>query len=191
MQSDLYFLALVPPQPKLRRLQVIKERFAQNYDCQVALRSPPHITLIPPFRLNPAEIDHLKRHLDHWSKTHFAFEVQLDGYGNFSPRVIFLNVIPNLKLSNLQIQLQQQVKQAPTLSHRDVRPFKPHLTLGTRDLNKGEFHRAWSDLEHEKIKVSWPVDGIVLLKHNGKTWDVSHFFALGRSQTGSGKIQSE
>ena len=179
MKPDLYFLALVPPQPQLEQLQVVKERFAEQYECRVALRSPPHITLIPPFRSHVEEIAELKRELDQWSKGLPGFDLQLTGYGCFSPRVIFLNVIASTHLLNFQIELHQQLKQLFTLSNKGSRPFRPHLTLGTRDLKKSEFHRAWADLQNQEIEVGWGVDRITLLKHNGKSWDVHHSFPLG------------
>lgn len=190
MKSNLYFLALVPPKPQFQQLQLIKEQFALQYDCKVALRSPPHITLIPPLRLNPGEAVNLEQDLDHWSNDQPGFDLQLDGYGCFSPRVIYLNVITSNELFNFQIEVQQRLNQAGKLSDRDSLPFKPHLTLGTRDLRKAKFHHAWTDLQNQDIKVGWWVDRITLLKHNGKSWDVFHSFGLDSSSTGSGKIQS-
>ncbi len=52
------------------------------------------------------------------------------------------------------------------------RPFHPHVTLATRDLYKKAFYEAWEFFSIKKYEANWRVNGISLLRHNKKNWDV-------------------
>ncbi|MFN6233029.1 MAG: 2'-5' RNA ligase family protein, partial [Microcystis sp.] len=51
-QGSLFFIALLPP-PEVQEIATkIKVEFAEIYNSRAALKSPPHVTLQPPFRWN-------------------------------------------------------------------------------------------------------------------------------------------
>jgi 2'-5' RNA ligase len=50
VEEKLYFIAIIPPQPYKEKIAGIKQSFAEIYHVSHALKSPPHITLIPPFK---------------------------------------------------------------------------------------------------------------------------------------------
>jgi 2'-5' RNA ligase len=54
----------------------------------------------------------------------------------------------------------------------DTRPFHPHITIATRDLFKKSFCEAWPVFEKESFKEEWQVNGLSVLRHNKKNWDV-------------------
>jgi 2'-5' RNA ligase len=57
-------------------------------------------------------------------------------------------------------------------------PFHPHLTLAFRDLKKPAFYKAWQEFKEKKCEATFSVTEIVLLKHNGKIWNVYNNFIL-------------
>ncbi len=181
MKSDLYFFSVVPAQPQLDRLQLLKEDFADHYDCRAALRSPPHITLIAPFKEFPDVIAELTNDLVTWMKKQPGFELSLLGYGCFSPRVVYVKVVANSELSSLQTSLNQRIKSLLRIPFKGSHNFEPHLTLGTRDLSKTQFRQAWADLKDQDIEEYWRVEQVTLLKHNGRSWDVLQSFSMAPS----------
>ena len=48
---NMYFIALVAPEEINTPILKWKTWFRDNFGCTVALKSPAHITLIPPFRM--------------------------------------------------------------------------------------------------------------------------------------------
>ena len=66
------------------------------------------------------------------------------------------------------------------LSHREFglkkesRPFHPHITIATRDLHKAAFYDAWEEVKEKEFKEVWDANGLSILKHNKKNWDVLH-----------------
>ena len=47
--KKIFFIALLPPLKVQKYATKVKEHFAQQYNTKAALKSPPHITLQPPF----------------------------------------------------------------------------------------------------------------------------------------------
>src|SRR5213592_676790 len=93
--ANMYFIALVAPDhinhDVLKWKQFMKERF----DCLVALRSPAHITLIPPFWMEGSLENRLEDALKKFSKQQLSFALELANFGAFKPRVIYVDVVPN------------------------------------------------------------------------------------------------
>ena len=54
--KSLYFIAIIPPEKIRREIEELKKKISVAFNTKRALNSPPHITLIPPFR---TELDNL------------------------------------------------------------------------------------------------------------------------------------
>ena len=107
--------------------------------------------------------------------THYAnFELELEDFGCFEPRVVYININNSDLLNSLQARV---MKRAATDWHiyqqANSRPFKPHMTVAFRDLRKPHFQLAWDEFNNRKFKETMLVDSIALLKHNGKVWKIS------------------
>lgn len=147
----------------------MKERF----DCTVALRSPAHITLIPPFWMDNKEEDNLKNAITGFAQQKTMFEIALKNFSAFKPRVIYVDVMPNESLHSLHAQLLDFFANHDSFSiGREDHHFHPHVTIATRDLRKKAFRHAWDIFKEKKYEISWIAEGISLLKHNQKNWDV-------------------
>ena len=145
----------------------------EKFGCEAALRSPAHITLVPPFWMNPDLEDSLRTSLIKFSGSQHDFPVQLSNFSNFQPRVIFIDVIQNKRLENLQNELLRSLLSEDIYPlKKDERPFHPHVTIATRDLHKKSFYEAWEHFKEKKYEAEWTAGGVSLLCHNKKNWDV-------------------
>ena len=170
---NMYFLALVAPEEI--NLQVLKWKnfFKEKYGCTVALKSPAHITLIPPFWMNENLESELIRSIDEFCAGKNKFEVSLSGFAAFKPRVIYVDVVKNEILNEFHESINNFIyeqNQYPVKKHD--RPFHPHVTLAARDLYKKAFNEAWGIFSEKKYDAAWLVKGVSLLRHNKKNWDV-------------------
>lgn len=50
--SSLYFLAVIPPEPVFSEVMAFKKEMSERFSSSRALKSPPHITLLPPVQGN-------------------------------------------------------------------------------------------------------------------------------------------
>ncbi|MFS8807928.1 2'-5' RNA ligase family protein, partial [Synechococcus sp. R6-10] len=98
------FLALLPPPALQEQVTAIKQQFAEQFASQAALRSPPHITLVPPFEWPSSDLPALTGSLEAFAKQQTPVAIQLSGFGAFAPRVIFIHVVPSPELQQLQAQ---------------------------------------------------------------------------------------
>lgn len=172
---DMYFVALVAPDDVAARVLEWKNWMRDRFDCHVALRSPAHITLVPPFRMDTGNEAFLVHKLDMFAEQARPFAVCLDGFSAFAPRVLFVAVAENPPLADLQAHLQHYLANADILPvKKETRPFTPHVTIATRDLRKGSFRDAWEYFKTKTYRANWQVTGISLLRHNQKNWDVAH-----------------
>ena len=168
----LYFIALLPPPAIQAQLQSFKEYFYTAYQSKGALNAPPHITLHMPFQWKEAKENKLIESLKNFSTGNKSFEIQLQDFNCFAPRVIFAQVIESEILRVLQQQLHRFVKIELNLFNAQYRdkPFHPHITLAFRDLKKDKFEIAWQEFRGKRYTEKFDVNGITLLKHDGKVW---------------------
>ncbi len=169
----LYFIALLPPPDIQAQLHSFKEYFYTAYQSKGALNAPPHITLHMPFQWKEAKENKLIESLKNFSTGIKSFEIQLQDFNCFAPRVIFAQVIDSEPLRVLQQQLHRFVKVELNLFNAQYRdkPFHPHITLAFRDLKKDRFAQAWEEFGERKYETGFTVNSITLLKHDGKMWN--------------------
>lgn len=170
---NMYFIAIVAPEEINEKALKWKNFMKEHFGCQVALKSPAHITLVPPFWMQPALEKELIDAINEFGREMESFSIRLRDFSAFTPRVIFIDVVENDHLSRLQdhfINFLIEKNNFPV--SKDTRPFHPHVTIATRDLYKKAFYEAWEIFSKKKYEVSWSVKGISLLRHNKKNWDV-------------------
>lgn len=175
-----FFVALLPPQPIQDYATQIKQDFCDRFSSQAALRSPPHITLQPPFEWPLADIDRVKHQLQAFASNHPPLPIQLSGFGAFPPRVIYIDVVRSPDLLDLQRHLMAHLEN--TLGIVDPvskkRPFAPHMTVAFRDLKPAGFRVAWPEFEHRELEFLFTADTLTLLLHNGQRWTIYDNFQL-------------
>ncbi|UII27995.1 RNA 2',3'-cyclic phosphodiesterase [Fulvivirga maritima] len=176
----LYFIALIPPSPIKEDAQQWKEYFSDNYNSKAALKSPPHITLHMPFKWKEEKENRIIEALEQLASTSQKFELEMDGFGAFEPRVIYMALNKPEGLSLLYKNLQSVMKRELNIFNADYknRGYHPHLTVAFRDLKKAKFMEAWPEFKDKKYNANFQVSDFHLLKHNGKHWDVYQAFDL-------------
>jgi 2'-5' RNA ligase len=178
--SDLYFIAFVPPSPVYEEALKLKEYFKETYNTKAALNSPPHITLHMPFQWKADKEDKLVDNLKTFATGHDPIKICIDGYASFPPRVIYLNIVTSEPLVRFQKDMERFCKRKLNLfnANRLDQPFHPHLTLAFRDLKTEAYKTAWDEFKGKNYKAEFIADKVSLLKHTGKVWTVFKEFTL-------------
>jgi 2'-5' RNA ligase len=179
MKTDnlkLYFIALTPSEPTYTDLWQLKIEIKDRFNSKAALRSPPHITLHMPFQWKQEKEEVLINSLNNLARDQSAFNVKLEGFGAFPPRVLYVHVIESEPLGKIHHTIQTMARSDWHIYPKTTnsRPFHPHMTIAFRDLKKPEFHKAWTEFEHREYQADFTASDICLLKHNGKSWDILH-----------------
>lgn len=179
-QKQLYFIAIIPPEPIYSQINNLKAHLATQYNTKAALKSPPHLTLHMPFRWDEDKEERIFNTLENLTNSRHAFDLSLKGFGAFKPRVIYIDMVKPPALEALHDDLKKIMKISLNIFNAEYkdRGFNPHLTLAFRDLRKAAFFEAWNELERKDFEASFTVDKIMLLKHNGKSWDIYREFGL-------------
>ena len=174
----LLFIALLPPQDIQEKANQIKQHFADNYQSRRAFKSPPHITLQPPFEWEKADLPILVQHLEKFSSNQINIPVTIEGFGAFPPRVIYLKPLKTPELMSIQKALATYLENSLNIIHQPSknRPFSPHLTVAFRDLTKKNCHLAWPEFEHRQFSAKFIVPRLTLLIHKDKKWEIAQEF---------------
>jgi 2'-5' RNA ligase len=177
-KHNRYFIASVLPPPLYEGAMQLKRYFADHYHSKAALNSPPHITLHMPFQWRAEKEMGLMDGMKFLASQLVPVKVELDGFGCFAPRVVFIQVISSESLTLMQLQIRQFCKKNLGLFNADYQdlPFHPHVTVAFRDLKKSLFPRAWEEFKSKAFTGEFLADRISLLKHDGKKWIVLQEF---------------
>lgn len=180
MASNLYLIALVPHEELSERVRNLKLEMKERFNASHALKAPAHITLQMPFRRDEDDEEpQLIRELTSFAGGQNSFEVTLDGFDAFPPRVLFLKVENHEPLANLHSRLQRHLKTELNFPDKELMDrFHPHMTIATRDLSKKMFHKAWPEFKEREFRALFTAHAIGLLKHNGKHWDLYRTFSF-------------
>lgn len=157
----------------------LKEWIFSETGSKGALRSPAHITLHMPFKWKPTKEELLYTSLEKLASTILNFEVVLHNFNCFEPRVIYVDIVKNEQLTQIRNEVMRLSRSTWKLDlPKDLRGFHPHITIGFRDLKKPQFYKVWEQLKQKSFKATFRTNAIVLLKHNGKSWDINKNFDL-------------
>ncbi len=179
-QMSRYFVALLPPQHIQDYANQVKQYFADKYASCGAQKSPPHVTLQPPFVWVDGDLPLLEACLQTFASEQNPILMTLDGYGAFAPRVIYLNVVKTAALVNLQADLMAHLASHLGIVDKvaQTRPFAPHMTVAFRDLTKPNFYASWAELEQRQLHFEFTVNSLTLLVHDGQRWCVQSELAM-------------
>lgn len=178
--KQLYFIAITPPSPILEEMMKLKNYFKEMYHAKASLNAPPHITLHMPFQWKEEKEDILMEGIAAFAQRQKRFEMAMLNFGSFEQRVIFIDVVRNDSLENLQYELKRFCKKELNLFNANYKEHAchPHVTLAFRDLKKSEFVKAWEEFRDKKFSATFPVNAIVLFKHDGERWQIFSEFNL-------------
>ncbi len=185
MPENLFFLAVLPPPSVRTSILELKEFVAARFHSKHALKSPPHITLIPPFWSDATVLTGIISAIPRWIGDMEPFPILLKDFNCFRPRVIYIDVKdPDRLLEKLQTRLKSQLLETYGLNpdKRDV--FRPHCTIAFKDLSKKLFYQAWNYFRDKRFERSLLVDSVVLLHHKQGIWRIYKEIPFGVDQSG-------
>ncbi len=176
---SIYFIAVIPPEPIQSEVTDFKQAANNLFGSAHALKSPPHITLIPPFRAGPSQIGKISQLITGFCTSASAFAVILNGFAAFKPRVIFVRIVENPKLTSLRNRLINLLTVNQLVKISDRRPFHAHMTIAFRDLARSQFKSAYTHFREIEYHRKFFVEKIHLLEHKTGKWKVIKSFDLG------------
>ncbi|MBD2530103.1 2'-5' RNA ligase family protein [Nostoc flagelliforme FACHB-838] len=173
-----FFVALLPPQDIQDYANQIKQYFADHYASSKALKSPPHITLQPPFEWENTNLPLLETSLEEFASRQQPVFITLRGFDAFAPRVIHINVVRSQELLTLQADLMTYIESNLGVVDKvsKTRPFAPHITVAFGDLKKQNFKAAWPEFEKRQLHFEFSANKLTLLLHDGKRWNIKREF---------------
>jgi 2'-5' RNA ligase len=174
VSESLYFIAVVPPLAIQEEITHLKHVVAEKFGSKHALNAPPHITLHMPFKWKEKKISKLHTAIDEINADLQPFNVELQGFDFFEPRVVFVHVVQNDSLNSLQALVVDRCRKKLKLDNGNYkdRPFHPHVTIAFRDLRKRTFHEAKAYFEKRAYSKTFKAERVQLLKHDGKKWNI-------------------
>jgi 2'-5' RNA ligase len=169
----MYFISLVLPPHLNEKVLMYKNMMLEKYNCKVGLKSPAHITLVPPFWMEEEKEEQLINDISSLSNGLSPFHVVTNNFSAFKPRTIIIAPQPNDDLNIVKKAMDDFFKNNSFYNIKiDTRAFHPHITIATRDLYKKSFYEIWPWFAEKKFREEWIAEGISILKHNKKNWDV-------------------
>lgn len=176
---DKYFIAIPTNELVTSRIRVLQREFAECFESKRQLKIPVHITLIPPFQADLEFIDRLEIILKETAGELNKFQIEIDGFGHFRDKVIYVKVIPSLDLTVLQsILMDRMIERLAFKNSYDHQEFTPHITLANRDLSETNFQLAWKKYGSDQFRDQFRCEKFYLYKHNGREWLVEQQFSF-------------
>jgi 2'-5' RNA ligase len=158
-----YLLVLSPHEELWKRIQKVKEEFADKYKTSVARYTKPHITLVNFVTWDMMEERILQR-LQMIAMGVAPFKVELRDFGSFPSHTIFINVVSKLPVQNLV----KEIKEAQRLMklNKENKPHfidEPHLTI-CRKLKPWQYEQGWLEYSNRHFTGRFIADSMLLLK---------------------------
>ena len=182
MQDELFFIAVLPPLEIQEEVTAFKEYAERHFRSSHALRSPPHVTLFPPFRWPASRREDLFGILAGFAREEAPFLLTLKDFACFRPRVIYVDILPSKELTGLHRRLSERLGRDLGLAQKDRRDdFHPHMTVAFKDLRPPMFNKAWVHFSRIPYERNFRVTALALLRHVDRRWQVAQEFPLSGS----------
>ncbi len=176
----LKLIALLLPPSVADRVRQEQQYIALHFGPKHALRTPPHITLIPPLAVTPAENSLLIKMAEKISHAYKPFSLQLDGFDAFPPKVVYLRLQESPALEALyKLWRRELMLQLPHLLDKyPDRPYHPHVTLAHRDVTREQFNAIREHFSGREFRTAWEVKGFWTLEHVPRGWEPEREFGF-------------
>jgi 2'-5' RNA ligase len=168
-----YFVAHLLSDDARRYHERLTRELAQRFKIvPLHERVPPHLTVKIPFEASEEEVADLERVLRAFARTHTSTPLELEGFGHFGFRTVYLDV----KRSRESILLVRECidtlkKNAPWMSFGPLEGNKLHASVA-RFLSRRQFQRMWKLLKTSRPHFHTTLDNLTILKKDGARWIV-------------------
>jgi 2'-5' RNA ligase len=159
-----YLLVLQPHEALWNEIKFIKEKFANDYNCEQAKKGLPHITLVRFKQFQSTEV-HIRHSLKNNARTISPFKIELKDFGSFPSHTIYINIVSKVPIMNAVRVLRQQAQKFMKLD-KDNKPHfitEPHLTIA-RKLQPWQYEKGWLEYQHTNFHGRFIADHALLLK---------------------------
>lgn len=151
----LYFVAVMLPPELDKEIRSIQQEMAANYGATRQLKIPVHITLLPPFR-NESEENVNAAFQEACSLIEKPQEIELNGFGEFRNKVLFVNVTNSDALTEMRAKIVTTISKQLNLEFPEhYQHFHPHITTANRDLTRRAFLKAWPIYRKRPFEASF------------------------------------
>lgn len=169
----------MPPKELAQRIDQERREFAERYKCIKALKPPVHITLFEPFKAEP-QLEQQLQGLAPWIAQQTPVTIELSNYNYFRNNkapVVYIDVVKNETLKALRKGFVQQLRKYMPIEAQD-QEYKPHFTIGYRDVPSGLMPQIVADHSLRRFKGCFLMDKIYLWRHDTVNWQVVWEFPL-------------
>ncbi len=172
MKRNLKLIAIIPPEPVYTSIREKQEEIELNWGPKHALRTPPHLTIIPPLLLTANEVGWLYGIAYAIAGMQKPFNLQLKDYSSFKPRVIYIAPVINEALTELQEIWHEALltKMPHVLEKYPNKPYEPHLTLAHKDVTHQQFDNLWKHFGAQTYEATFEVNRFCILNHTEEGW---------------------
>jgi 2'-5' RNA ligase len=146
-------VAVEVPEPWASRLRAARASYGDPQAQQV----PPHVTLVPPTRLDPTGLNAVVAFIREASRGHTGFTMHLRGTATFRPvsPVVHIQVVQGV--ANCE-QLERALRAGPLAQELHF-PYHPHVTVA-QGVSDAALDRAFDELAG--FEAVFPVEKICL-----------------------------
>ncbi|MBR0032751.1 MAG: 2'-5' RNA ligase family protein [Treponema sp.] len=174
--NQTHFIGVLLPEDTTLSLEDCRRYMNEAYGCKSGHRTPIHVTLVPPFRLQDeyATADLAETIQREVIPKALGFTAHIDNFDAFGDRTLFAKVIPDAQWTKLRDETTKAVlNDFPGCTKKDQRPFQPHATVANRDIPKGVMTTALQVMNETNLTEDFPVDNITIFERKGNTWEAA------------------
>jgi 2'-5' RNA ligase len=169
-------VAIEVPQPYGTALQ----RWRQRLGDPLAMRVPPHVTLLPPTSIPDERLPVVEEHLRRIAAEERSFTITLRGTGTFRPvsPVTFVQLAAGISACE---RLEQRVRSGPLFRETKFN-YHPHVTIA-QDVDDAALERGFTELA--TYTATFEVWGFTLFEEGkDRVWRPQRDFGFGADLPG-------
>ena len=170
-----YFLAILPPDQISNEIVSFQKEIESRFGSVHAQKTPPHITIIPPFECDPEKLTELTSVFALFLKNKPTIDatIELNNFQRFESRALFVDVAKNETFENLCKELKLLFNQQKIIKQRvEKHSFIPHITIANKDIKKRDFKVAWADFKGQGYQRRFKLEHLALLEFVVGKWKV-------------------
>lgn len=162
MNSNLYYIALLLPEKINNEILLLQNECMQKFKIKKVLTSPPHITIIPPFKVSIVELENIKTIVNQINIDFLPIYITLNNFNNFDQKNIHIIVKKNKKLNHLYKYLRSKLN---LLINIKKQIFTPHISIINKDINLTEFLKAIAYYKKKEMQKYFYSSKLYILKY--------------------------